>query len=63
VTACIKKITECSVSSKEISPEVNAEETRYMFMPYKQGTVQHSVQIADKSYDNMAKFKYEKTTR
>jgi len=29
----MKKITECFVFSQEISPQVNAEETSYMFMP------------------------------
>jgi len=30
-TAYLNIITECFASSKEISPQLNAEETRYMF--------------------------------
>jgi len=59
-TNTIKKNTEAlSDANKGVGLEVNAEKTRCMFMSHHQATGQnHNLIINNKSFENMARFKY-----
>jgi hypothetical protein len=56
----IKKNTEALLdASKEVGLEVNPEETKYMLMSRSQKVGQkHSIKIANRSFEDVAKFKY-----
>jgi hypothetical protein len=56
----IKKNTEPLLdASKEVGLQVNPEETKYMLMSHSQRIGQkHSINIANRSFENVAKFKY-----
>jgi hypothetical protein len=56
----IKKNTEALLdASKEVGREVNSEKTKYMLMSRSQKVGQkHSIKIANRSFEGMAKFKY-----
>jgi hypothetical protein len=60
----IKKTTKALLdASKEIGLEVNLEETKYMLMSRSQKIRQkHSIKIANRSFEDVAKFKYLGTT-
>jgi hypothetical protein len=60
----IKKNTEALLdATKEIGLEVDPEETKYMSMSRRQKTRQeHSTKIANRSFEDVAKFKYVGTT-
>jgi hypothetical protein len=60
----IKKNTEALVdASKEVGLEVNPEKTKYMLMSRSQKTGQkHSIKVANRSFEEVAKFKYLGTT-
>jgi hypothetical protein len=46
-------------ASKEVGLEVNPEKTKYMLMSRSQKTGQmHSIKLANRSFENLAKFKY-----
>jgi hypothetical protein len=46
-------------ASKEVGLEVKTEKTKYMVASHCQNTAQnHSLLIANKSFENMAKFRY-----
>jgi hypothetical protein len=46
-------------ASKEVVLEVNADKTKYMFMSRHQTAGQnHYTEVANKSFENVAKFKY-----
>jgi hypothetical protein len=50
-------------ASKEVGLEVNAEKTKHMLMSRSQKTGQkHSIKIANRSFEDVAKFKYLGTT-
>jgi hypothetical protein len=60
----IKKNTEALLdASKEAGPEVNPEKMKYMLMSHSQKIGQkHSIKIANRSFEDVAKFKYLGTT-
>jgi hypothetical protein len=46
-------------ASKEGSLEVNTEKTKYMLLSHQQNAGQnHNIKTANKSFENMAQFKY-----
>jgi hypothetical protein len=61
----IKKNTEALLkASKEVGLEVNPEKTNYMLMSHSQNIGQkHSIKIANRSSEDVAKFKYLRTTQ
>jgi hypothetical protein len=63
-TDTIKKNTETLIgASKEIGLEVNAEKTKYMLLSRHQNAGQnHNIKIGDRSFENVAQFKYLRTT-
>jgi hypothetical protein len=60
----IKKSTGALLdASKEVGLEVNQEKTKYMLMSRSQNIGQkHSINVANKSFEDVAKFKYLGTT-
>jgi hypothetical protein len=61
----IKKNTKALIDSgKEVGLEVNAEKTKYMLMSYQQNAGKnHNIKIANRSFENVARFKYLGMTR
>jgi hypothetical protein len=55
----IQKNTEALFDAgKEAGLEVNSEETKYVLMSYKKVGQKHSIKIANRSFEGVAKFKY-----
>jgi hypothetical protein len=56
----IKKNTETVIDAgKEVGLEVNLEKTKYMLLSRHQNELQnHNIQIANRSFENMAQFRY-----
>jgi hypothetical protein len=61
----IKKNTEALLdASKEVGLEVNPEKSKYMLMSHSQKIGQkHSIKIASRSFEDVEKFKYLRTTQ
>jgi hypothetical protein len=45
-------------ASSEVGLEVNPEKTKYMLMPRQMEGHRHSIKIANRCFENVAKFKY-----
>jgi hypothetical protein len=59
----IQKNTEALLdASKEVGLEVNSEKTKYMAMSCKKAGQKHSIKIANRFFEGVAKFKYLGTT-
>jgi hypothetical protein len=59
----IQKNTEALFDAgKEVDLEVNSEKTKYMFMSRKKAGQTHSIKVANRSFEGVAKFKYLGTT-
>jgi hypothetical protein len=60
----MKKSTEALLdANKNVDLEVNLEESKYMLMSlYKKAVQKHSIKIMNKSFEDMAKFKYLRAT-
>jgi hypothetical protein len=59
----IKKNAEALLdASKEVGLKVNPEKTMYMLMSHQKIGQKHSIKIANRSFENVAKFKYLGTT-
>jgi hypothetical protein len=60
----IKKNTQALLdASKEVGLELNPEEAKYMLMSRNQKAGQkHSIKMANRSFEDLAKFKYQETT-
>jgi hypothetical protein len=59
----MKNIEDWLDASKEVSPEVNPEETKYMLLSCIQKTWQmHSIKIGNRSFEDVAKFIYLRKT-
>jgi hypothetical protein len=62
-TDTIKKKTEALLDAgKEVGLEVNPEETKYMLMSCQKKGQKHSIKIGNRSFENVAEFKYLRTT-
>jgi hypothetical protein len=59
-----KKNTETLIdASKEVGVEINAEKTKYMLLSHHQNVGQNQdIEIANRSFENMSRFKYLGTT-
>jgi ribosomal protein S2 len=49
-------------ASKEVGLEVNSEKTTYMLVSRKKAGQKHSMKVANRSFEGVAKFKYLGTT-
>jgi hypothetical protein len=60
----IKENTETLLgASRDVGLEINAEKTKYMIMSRHSNSGQsHNIRIANESFENVAKFKYLRTT-
>jgi ribosomal protein S2 len=59
----IRKKTETLTDATKVGLEVNAEKTKYMLLSHHQNSGQnHDKKIANRSFENMAQFKYLGTT-
>jgi ribosomal protein S2 len=59
----VQKNTEALLGAcKEVGLEVNPEKTKYMLMSRKKAGQKHSINIANRSFEGAAKFKYLGTT-
>jgi hypothetical protein len=59
----IQKNTEALFdASKEVRLEVNSEKTKYMLMSCKKAGQKHSIKIANRSFEGVARFRYLGTT-
>jgi hypothetical protein len=59
----IQKDNEALLDARqEVGMEVNPEKTKYMLMSHKKVGQKHSIKIAKKSFQDVAKFKYLGTT-
>jgi hypothetical protein len=59
----IQKNTEALLDAgKEVGLEVNSEKTKYTLLSCKKAGQKHSIKIANRSFEGVAKFKYSGTT-